>query len=111
MIGYIQTNQDGRILAAAEIESYIADPIEAELPDDFFDQMPSDYVYQNGQVIFSPAPPTEEELKAERQQEERENFLTNGPSQLADIDDILCGLYETNLELQYQIDQLGGDIL
>lgn len=111
MRGYVQLDPEGRVLVASEAEEYVPDGIETELPDDIFNVVCSYYIYRDGKLIFSPPLPTKEELEEQKKYEEREKFLENGPSQLADIDDILCGLYETNLELQYQINQLGGDIL
>lgn len=107
MIFYLtEWDDDRRILAGSDIEEFAPGGIPIEVPDNFFEHVSSDYIWDgDASVTYSPKPPTEEQIKAEQVA----TFVENGPSQMSDIDDVICGLYETNLYLEDQIQQLKGE--
>lgn len=65
---YVQTDTDGRITVTTPYEQYASeDMFEFDFPDDFDFATQNEYVIQNGELTYSPKPPTEADIAAERE--------------------------------------------
>ena len=66
MLYFVQTNDDGRIVACTGDQNFTDETyFEFNLPDDFNFSKQYEYRIQNGELIHDPLPPTEEEIAAE----------------------------------------------
>lgn len=108
MIFYVtELDENNRILSGSNMKEFAPEGMSVDVPDDFLDNVSSDYIFDGRySAYYSPKPPTEEEIAEKEKAEQTEKFIEEGPTQLSDIDDIICGLYESNLYLEDQIQQL-----
>lgn len=68
MLYFVQTNDDGRIVACTGDKNFADETYsEFNLPDDFNFSTQYEYRIQNGELIHNPLPPTEEEIAAEEE--------------------------------------------
>lgn len=71
---YVMLDDNGRICATTDQKEYAEGFIEFDLPEDFDFNHQEDYKIQNGELIYSPKPITDEEKKVNEEIERQKQF-------------------------------------
>lgn len=82
MQAWIQTNEDGYIVASTTHEEFSEGMTETELPDDFDFDAQNEYRFADGELAHDPPEPSEEELEA-REEAERQSQIRAAVPMLA----------------------------
>ena len=73
---YVLLGEEGRICASTDVEEYAEGFIEFDFPEEFDFEHQEDYKIQNGELIHSPKPMSEEEKKVEEEFERQKQLQT-----------------------------------
>lgn len=82
MQAWIQTNEDGYIVASTTHQEFAGDMTETKLPDDFDFDIQNEYRISDGELVHDPPEPSEEELAA-REEAERQSQIRAAVPMLA----------------------------